>query len=128
LLAIPAGLEPATRGVEIIRLGAQLSFHRKALPDADPSVRGFLRGLLCARAPVPAFGRLGDCRRRGTEREAFVAHDEFRIEVAVDPKIRAAAERARTQLPVGNGVLVRYFRSGPVSDRPGHDGRFLGLL
>ncbi len=49
------------------------------------------------RAFVPALSGLRSGRRGGTERGAFLAGDEFRFEVAVDPKVRATTEGARPQ-------------------------------
>jgi hypothetical protein len=45
-------------------------------------------------ASVPALCRLCNGRCGGTERPAFSACHEFRLEIAVDPNVRATAERA----------------------------------
>src|ERR1700733_8915877 len=50
--------------------------------------------MIAALPDVPTLNRLCGGRGRRTERRAFLACNEFGVDVAVEPKIRAAAKRA----------------------------------
>jgi hypothetical protein len=83
---------------------------------------------------IPSVDRLGNSRRCGAEGGTFLADHELGIEITIDPEIRAAAKRARPQLPRREHRRCDWHRiskSGALFAAPGFEfakGHATGLI